>query len=110
MDIINRFLPPKGKEKRYIALGASLLYPSMETYGIGVVAHVVCNYLLDGKGPSCFYSAISGVRIAEGGVRNYVLAAAIVGVNISDYDLPFNTQAAHVGMTAAGFALKKFIL
>ena len=103
-------LPPEGKEKRYIALGASLLYPSVETYGIGVVAHIICNYVLNGKGPSCFYSAISGVRLAEGGTHNYLIAAAIVGVNISDYDMPFNSHAAHVGMTVAGFVLKRYIL
>ena len=108
--ILDTFKVPEGKEKRYAALLSSLLYPSIETYGAGVIAHVICNYILEGEGPSCFYSAISGMRLAQGGMPNYVMGGTIVAVNLSDYDLPFKTQAAHVGFTAVGFLVQRYIL
>ena len=103
------FQAPKGKEKRYIALGASLLYPSVGTYAIGLSSHAICSFL-EGEGPSCFYSAISGARLAMGGTRNNVLAAIIVAVNISDYDLPMKSQLAHIGATIFGYLAHTLIV
>ena len=103
------FEVPEGQEKRYVALVLSLLYPSINTIGTGGLAHVICTYGMGGSGPSCFYSAISGMRFAMGGTRNNWIAALIVLVNLSDYGEPASSQFAHIAATVAGYCVQMYL-
>ena len=65
--------------------------------------HILCTNVMGGKGPSCFYTTLTGIMV---GKQRYLVAVPGVAVNLSDYDLPLQSQTAHglsflVGFVAA---------
>ena len=86
--------------KRYGALAVSVFgTESWQELLLGFVAHVAC-WQGGGQGPSCIYSALSGVHLQK---RRWLYAGVPIAVNISDYDLPTNTQMAHAASTVLGY-------
>ena len=89
----------KHQLKRYGALAASLF--AIESWKEPVLAflvHLLC-WQNGGQGPSCIYSALSGIHLQKFRWLGYVP----IVVNISDLDEPKATTYAHLGAMTIGW-------
>jgi len=86
--------------KRYGALAVSLFgVESWKEPVFAFLVHVAC-WMNEGQGPSCMYSALSGLHLQKG---RWLYAGVPIAVNLSDLDMPKNTQMAHGASFALGY-------